>query len=155
QAVATTGLLALCPAMVWSGALGNADHHVHEPLVLAAAALALGHALRTREVRWAVLTGAVLGMGRLLTPLAFAFLPLMAGAVAVAALFQRARASAFGDLAAWAGATAASVLAVGMLLWGIPSSVDYEFLTWFHPVLAGVAFGGAAALCWAWGGGPR
>ncbi|HLL54036.1 MAG TPA: peptide transporter [Myxococcaceae bacterium] len=146
RAVAAVGLLALLPAAVESGALGNADHHVHEPFIIAVAALALGRALETKSRGAAFTAGLVLGLGRLLTPLAFAFVPLLALAVPAAAGVRRREGEALARIGLRAGLTCAGVLALGVLAFGEARSVEYEFLSWFHPLFALAVFAGGAGL---------
>jgi hypothetical protein len=147
-AVAATLLYALVPAAVVSGALGNADHHVHEVFVLALAALAAGQALETGAVAPAAVAGLALGWGRLLAPTAFAFLlplalawPLASWSAAREASWpRRARAGAV------AGAVCLPALVTAVLLFGDPKSFEFEQLSWFHPVFALAVFAACAAL---------
>lgn len=160
-ALRAAALLALIPITVESGALGNADHHVHEPFLLAATALATGHCLSRRSTRAAVLSGVLLGLGRLLTPAAFVLVPCLAAAFPLAAWLGRRRAetASLPRLALLAGTGCALSLLVGTLAFGLPGSLAYEHLSLFHPLFALALFLGAAALAgavtgarrgWAW-----
>lgn len=136
--------LAVLPAVVSQGALGNADHHVHEPFLLALAVLTQAELWRTLERRDAVVAGLVLGLGRLLTTVAFVFLVPAALAVLAAALVRRdARVVRRGlELAL----VSAGTLLLSALLFGEPLALDYERLSAFHPLLAFAAIGSAAVL---------
>ena len=141
-------VLALTPSAVESGLLGCADHHVHEPFLAAATALALGHALEARSRRAAWGVGVLLGLGRLLTPLAFAYVPVLALAVPLAALVRREAGAFAAGVALRAGGACAACLAVGVLAFGEARSLEYEYLSGFHPLFALAVFLGAAALAW-------
>lgn len=146
QALGAVLLYALVPAAVASGSLGNADHHVHEPFVIALTALVFGRALERRAGPAALAAGALLGLGRLLTPLSFAFVPMVALAAPLAAWARREEGPAYARLALRAGVTCAAMTALGVLAFGWARSFEYEHLTWFHPLFALAMFAGAAGL---------
>ena len=148
RALAAVALLALTPIAVESGALGNADHHVHEPYLAFLAPLLLGHALATGHRGSALASGLVVGFGRLLTTTSFTLLPCLAlGGLAAAFLGPRRE-----DPERVAGALQASglgavvSLALGVLVFGHPARLDYEAMTAFHPLLALALFCGAVGL---------
>jgi dolichyl-phosphooligosaccharide-protein glycotransferase len=148
QAMATTWLYALLPASIWAGAVGNADHHVHEGFIVLAASLCAGRALEKGSVPSAIAAGVVLGLGRLLTPTAFAMVPLVALAWPAATWLPRSRAAAVNPTRTgiYAGLTCVLVLAGSVLLFGRWDSLEYSQLTLFHPLLALCAFSGCLAM---------
>lgn len=80
-------LWALAPAIAEVAALGNADHHVHEPMFAAAILLATVQGVLQPERRgWAIAAGLLLGLARWLTPTGFLFPPVAALALLGAAL---------------------------------------------------------------------
>jgi dolichyl-diphosphooligosaccharide--protein glycosyltransferase len=166
RALAALALLALTPIAVESGALGNADHHVHEPYLAFLAPLLLGHALATGHRGSALASGLVVGFGRLLTTTSFTLLPCLAlGGLAAAFLRTQSRDSGAvrnphpnplprgeGDAERVAGALQAAglgavvSLALGVMVFGHPARLDYEAMTAFHPLLALGLFCGAVGL---------
>ncbi|MDY7230578.1 STT3 domain-containing protein [Hyalangium rubrum] len=147
-ALAALALLALTPTAVESGALGNADHHVHEPFLALLAPALFGYALASGRRGPALAAGLVVGFGRLLTTTAFTLLPCLAVGGLAAALIASRRETperAASALKA-AGAGAVGSLALGVLLFGHPTRLDYESLTAFHPILALALFCGAVGL---------
>jgi len=143
-------LWALAPAVVEVAALGNADHHVHEPMFAGGvllATLAVGNAPGRP---WpAIGAGLLLGLARWLTPTGFLFVPIAGLALLVLALVQWRRGVDTRPLAAsmgWMGGTAAGVLLLGAVLFGRLDLIDYEQFSSFHPLLAVCAFAGAAAM---------
>ncbi|MFY0577632.1 hypothetical protein ACN28S_27870 [Cystobacter fuscus] len=146
-ALGVLALLALVPAAVEAGALGNADHHVHEPFLAALCALLLGQALKTRGVALGAVTGAVLGLAPLLTTSGFVLLPGLAASLPVAAWLQRERVGAgVGRVGLALGVGNAGVLALGVALFGEPRSLAYHGLTAFAPLLALGLWCGASGL---------
>jgi dolichyl-diphosphooligosaccharide--protein glycosyltransferase len=139
-------VLALAHAAVEVGALGNADHHVHEAAFLAAVLLAYGRAMAVEPGRWPAGTGLLVGLARLLTPFSFAALPILGGATALAALADRTGAARIGRSALRTGAWAAASLFAGALAFGEPLSLRYEGFTLFHPLLALAVMLGSAGL---------
>lgn len=129
-------ILALTPAVVEVGALGTADHHVHEPSLVAAIALVFGQALRTGDRRWGLASGLLLGGARLLTPASFFLLPLAGAGAVLAALRWRADAAKVGEVTAAAAVGATAVLVLSAVLLGEPLSLRYEALSSFHALLA-------------------
>ncbi|HVE82300.1 MAG TPA: peptide transporter [Myxococcales bacterium] len=142
SALALTALLGLTPALVDAGALGNADHHLHEGFLAAAIPLAMMALIRSPSLRTAALAGALLGTGRLLTPSAFMFVPCAALAAALAA-WWRPEDQGYARALAWTGLLAAAIGAGGAVAFGSPRSLEYQQLTAFHPLLALACFGGA------------
>ncbi|HEX4620699.1 MAG TPA: glycosyltransferase family 39 protein, partial [Myxococcaceae bacterium] len=143
SAIATVLLYALIPAAISQGALGNADHHVHEGFWVALSSLAAGRALETGTRRSALGAGALLGAGRLFTPSAFLIIPCMAAAWPLAAWLRRQAsggASSRSTGAAAAGLACCTTLAVSVLLFGRPT-LELEQLSFFHPLFALAAFG--------------
>ncbi|OJH36833.1 STT3 domain-containing protein [Cystobacter ferrugineus] len=146
-ALGVLALLALVPAAVEAGALGNADHHVHEPFLAALCALLLGQALKTRGVALGAVTGAVLGLAPLLTTSGFVLLPGLAASLPVAAWLQRERVGAgVGRVGLALGLGTAGVLALGVVLFGEPRSLAYHGLTAFSPLFALGLWCGASGL---------
>lgn len=147
-ALAIGALLALIPAIVEVQVLGNADHHVHEPMLAAASALALIPALRERSGRWPWIAGVILGAGRLVTPTAFLVIPPAALAVVLVGWSTR-QDPAWAHLGAAArkiAAAAAATLLLGAAVFGLPFSLEYEQFSAFHPLLAGAVLLGASGL---------
>lgn len=136
-ALVVTGLVALVPAAVSSGALGNPDHHVHEPWLAAMVTLAVVDALRHPGGRGAVLAGILLGAGRMLTPSAFLLLPAVALAIAFGPSIHAARTGLR------VGGIAAALLTLEVLAFGAPLRLQLETLSAFQP-LFGVALLAAA-----------
>jgi hypothetical protein len=162
RALVALALLALTPIAVESGALGNADHHVHEPYLAFLAPLLLGHALATGHRGSALASGLVVGFGRLLTTTSFTLLPCLAlGGLAAAFLGPKlegtgaARNPHPGPLPKGEGVAGVLLasglgsvvsLALGVLVFGHPARLDYEAMTAFHPLLALALFCGAVGL---------
>jgi dolichyl-diphosphooligosaccharide--protein glycosyltransferase len=145
--LAALALFALLPVTVDAGALGNADHHLHEAFLAAAVALAFTALSREPTRRRAVLAGLLLGLGRFLAPAAFMFIPCAAVAGALTVRSAAALATT--------GAAAALLLLAGALLFGQPGSLEYEALSAFHPLLAVACFSAAAAWAGRRSGDPR
>jgi dolichyl-diphosphooligosaccharide--protein glycosyltransferase len=146
-ALAMLALLALVPAGVTAGALGNADHHVHEPTLAALCALLLGRALHTRDTRLGAATGAVLGLAPLLTTSGFVLLPGLAAALPLTVLLdRRTEGPGVGRVGFSLGLGAAAVLASGVVLFGEPVSLAYHGLTSFQPLFALALLSGASGL---------
>ncbi|MDQ3263593.1 MAG: peptide transporter [Myxococcota bacterium] len=142
-------LWALASAIAEVAALGNADHHVHEPMFAAAILLAtLQVTLQPERRGWAMGAGLLLGLARWLTPTGFLFPPVAALALMGAALLARERAGLIPRAALWMGGTSAGVLLLGAALFGRPGALDYEQFSLFHPLLSVCAFAGAAAVAW-------
>ncbi|MBI3182472.1 MAG: peptide transporter [Myxococcales bacterium] len=153
--------LALIPVSIESSALGNADHHVHEPFLAAALAVLLARAVggglckaasgelpaaAGGELRAAVLAGLLLGASRLLTTLTVALIPCAAAGLALAAVVARERRGNISRAAVWCGTSAALSLWLGAALFGRLASLEYVELSSFPPVLAIGCFGLVAAL---------
>lgn len=147
RALAALAVFALLPVTVDAGALGNADHHLHEAFLAAAVVLAFTALARNPDRRHAVAAGLLLGLGRFLAPAAFMFIPCAAVAGALAVRDVKALATA--------GAAAAVLLAAGVLLFGQPGSLEYEPFSSFHPLLAVACFAAAAAWVGRRDGDPR
>ncbi|HYO70874.1 MAG TPA: peptide transporter [Archangium sp.] len=146
-ALGTLALLALVPAAVMAGTLGTADHHVHEPTLAALCALLWGRALGQRSVRLGAATGAVLGLAPLFTTSGFVLLPGLAASLPLAAWLGRdAPGPGVGRVGFSMGLGAASVLALGVGLFGEPASLTYYGLTSFQPLLALALLAGASGL---------
>jgi dolichyl-diphosphooligosaccharide--protein glycosyltransferase len=149
-ALVVLALFGLTPALVDAGALGNADHHLHEGFLAAALALQAILFLRAPSTRSAIALGALLGVGRWLAPAAFMFAPCVALALAIHAAI---RPVALRPLML-AGAVACALCALGTVLFGAPLSLEYEALSAFHPLLLASCFAGAVAVA-AWRNGAR
>ncbi|HEX5750565.1 MAG TPA: glycosyltransferase family 39 protein [Archangium sp.] len=146
-ALGTLALLALVPSAVMAGTLGTADHHVHEPTLAALCALLLGRALARRSVMLGAVTGAVLGLAPLFTTSGFVLLPGLAAALPLAALLGRdVPGPGMGRVGFAMGLGAAAVLALGVALFGEPSSLTYHGLTSFQPLLALALLSGASGV---------
>lgn len=162
-ALSITALLAFLPVVVESAAIGNADHHVHEPMLLAALVLLFGRLVsRTTTTdpagndgpiapqtttKQAIVAGALLGIGRLFTLSAFIYVPLMAAVLLLATLLavDRESRNELARVTLIVGLTCASVLGASVLLWGV-NAFFYEQLSWFHPLFALATFLGAAGI---------
>lgn len=138
--------LALLPAAVQSSMLGNADHHVHEPMFIAASCLAFGAALATGSAGRARLAGFVVVLAGALNPMAFVVLPLLGGSSVVAAWLEPSRARRFRVASAHAGLVSSVGFLVLAAVFGPLRSVRYEILSGFQPLLAVLCFAGAIAL---------
>ncbi|WP_225410497.1 STT3 domain-containing protein [Stigmatella hybrida] len=134
-ALGALALMALVPAAVASGALGSADHHVHELTLSALAALLLGRALAQGSPWMGAAAGLALGLGRMFTTTSFTLVPGMAVAIPLAALLVRntpgAAASRVG-LAAGVGLALAQGMAVAWF--GTLSSLAYYDISLFQPL---------------------
>lgn len=144
-ALGALGLFALTPVAVFVGAVGNVDHHVHEPVIAVVCALLLGRALETGRRDLAIWTGVVLGLGRFFNPSVFLLVPCLAGSLLLWALLRRPEAAGVAKLSTWVGASSAVVLSVGALLFG-RLELGYEQFSWFQPLWALALFGGAASI---------
>ena len=128
--------LALLPAVVDAQALGCADHHVHEPMFVAACALLLAEALEGNR-RVAIACGALVAASRLFTTFTVALLIPVAGAIALAGLLApKERAGRIGEAALVVGATTAGALALFALVFGHLFSLEYTLLSGFLPLAA-------------------
>jgi dolichyl-diphosphooligosaccharide--protein glycosyltransferase len=145
-ALVGTGMLALAPVAVVSGALGNADHHVHEPFLVLAAVLLGGAWLERPSKRAGYVCGALMVLARLLTTSGFLLTPLLALSAAVALWWRPSRELA--RSVAVAGGVATVGLFGASLLWGPGEGLHYEALTPFHGLLALGSFAMALAV-WA------
>jgi len=135
-------LLGLTPVLVDAGALGNADHHLHEGFLGAAVPLAVMAMIRSPSTRTAVLVGVLLGAGRLLTPSAFMFVPCAAAAAGLAG-WWRPEDQGYARAVGWAGVIAAAIGAAAAVAFGSARSLEYEEVSAFHPLLALACFGAA------------
>lgn len=144
-ALGSLTLLALTPVAIYAGALGNADHHVHEPTLAAATSLTFGLALTERSRKWAIICGLLLGLGRFLNPGVFILMVPLAGAAVICAVLWRERSGAIAQLSAWLGGTSAAALLLGVPLFGV-WGLSYEQFTLFQPLTALAAFLGAAGV---------
>jgi asparagine N-glycosylation enzyme membrane subunit Stt3 len=146
SAIATVLLYALIPALVLEGALGNADHHVHEGFWVALTSVLAGRALETGSRRTAVWAGIALGAGRLFTPSAFVVVPCIAVAWPLSAFLSRAGrpAGATREVGAVVGWVCSATLAVSVLVFG-RWTLELEQLSFFHPLFALAAFGASLA----------
>jgi len=135
-------LLGLTPVLVDAGALGNADHHLHEGFLGAAVPLAVMAMIRAPSARTAVLVGVLLGAGRLLAPSAFMFVPCAAAAAGLAG-WWRPEDQGYARAVGWAGAIAAAIGAAAAVAFGSVRSLEYEEVSAFHPLLALACFGAA------------
>jgi dolichyl-phosphooligosaccharide-protein glycotransferase len=133
-ALGALALMALVPAAVASGSLGNADHHVHELTLSALAALLMGRALLQGSPRLGAAAGVALGLGRMFTTTSFTLVPGMAAAIPLAALLTRSApgASSRVGLAAGGGLALAQGLAVAWF--GTLSSLAYYDVSLFQPL---------------------
>ena len=143
--LALAALLGLTPVLVDAGALGNADHHLHEGFLAAAIPLAVMALIRQPSFRTAALVGVLMGIGRLLAPSAFMFVPCAAVAAAIAA-WLRPGDQGFARALGWAGIIAAGLGAASAAAFGSLRSLEYEEISAFHPLLALACFGGAFGL---------
>lgn len=132
-------MVALTPVAVEAGALGQADHHVHEPFLALAIPLLQLEALRSKRLGWAVACGALLGAGRLLSSMAFGLVPPVALAFAVVGAKDRAALRA----GAVAGTSALGVSLFGVAAFGRLGSTNYVDHTAFNPLLVAGSFGAA------------
>lgn len=148
-------LLAMTPIAIESAAIGNADHHVHEPIVAALVAL-LGFAAARGSRHGAVALGLVAGGARLFTTVGFVLPAMVAVAYVVAAwaspATERVR---LARSMARTGAAATAMLAAMALAFGDLSTLDYEALSAFHPLLAAAIFAAATATSALFGGDRR
>ncbi|XXF81143.1 peptide transporter [Myxococcaceae bacterium GXIMD 01537] len=143
-AVVGTVVLALAPIAVESGALGNADHHVHEPFLILAGVL-LGHVwLERASVRAGAACGALMVVGRLLTTSGFLLTPLLAVCAAAALAWRPSRERLVS--VAVAGGIATVGLFAASALWGPAEGLHYESLSPFHGLLAAGGFSLALAV---------
>ncbi|HEY8206055.1 MAG TPA: hypothetical protein VIG99_01150 [Myxococcaceae bacterium] len=142
-ALALAALLGLTPVLVDAGALGNADHHLHEGFLGAAVSLAMMALIRAPSRRTAVLVGVLLGTGRLLTPSAFMFVPCAAVAATIAGWARPADQGAYARAVGVAGLVAAVFGVAAAAVFGSLESLEYEEVSTFHPLLALMCFGGA------------
>ncbi len=147
-ALLITGLYALVPGVVFSGAIGCADHHVHEPFFAAVLTLLVSRTFVTGARSLAVAAGLTLGVSRLFTPIEpLLLVPTALAFLLVVALTRDSqRTQAIPQLAIRTGVTAASVLLLSALAFGEPWSVAYEPLSAFQPLFALALFLGAAAV---------
>ncbi|MDC0709276.1 glycosyltransferase family 39 protein [Stigmatella sp. ncwal1] len=143
-------LMALVPAAVTSGSLGNADHHVHELTLSALAALLLGRALLQGSPRLGVAAGVALGLGRMFTTTSFTLVPGMAAAIPLAALLTRSAPGAASRVGLAAGAGLALAQGLAVVWFGTPTSLAYYDISLFQPLFGLCLFwagaGGAAFL---------
>ncbi|HVE83146.1 MAG TPA: peptide transporter, partial [Myxococcales bacterium] len=135
-------LLGLTPVLVDAGALGNADHHLHEGFLGAAVPLAVMAMIRAPAWRTAALVGVLVGVGRLLAPSAFMFVPCAAVAAALAG-WWRPEDQGYARAVGWAGVIAAGIGLVSAVAFGSVRSLEYEEVSAFHPLLALACFGAA------------
>ncbi len=138
--LALVALLGLTPVLVDAGALGNADHHLHEGFLAAAIPLAIMALIRAPSLRTAALAGALIGIGRLLAPSAFMFVPGAALAAAIAA-WWRPEDEGYARALGWTGLFAAALGAGAAAAFGSWRSLEYEEISAFHPLLALACFG--------------
>ncbi len=145
MALGVGALWALTPLSVAQGLFGCADHHLHEPFEVYLACLFAGLAIEEEKLSWALLSGAMLGFARLLTPGAFVPVPMIAAAVALAGWLRPTSKATMTQVAALIG--------VGGLLTSLPfvplfgvSSLAYEELSYFQPLLMTGLFLGAGGL---------
>lgn len=138
--------MTMAPAAYFAGAVGDADHHAHEPWVVAAAGLFFFAAQTSRDsVRSAIACGLVAGIGHLFTTTAFLVLPALLPGVAALAVTRSAGASRALDTA-WVAAVSAMIpVALGAGWAGRLWRIDYYGLSGFHVWALG-AFASAAYL---------
>ncbi|ADO73648.1 glycosyltransferase family 39 protein [Stigmatella aurantiaca] len=139
-------LMALVPAAVASGSLGNADHHVHELTLSALAALLLGRALVQGSPRLGAMAGVALGLGRMFTTTSFTLVPGMAAAIPLAALLARSAPGAASRVGLAAGAGLALAQGLAVLWFGAPTSLAYYDISLFQPLFGLCLFGAGAGV---------
>jgi len=149
RALGMAALLALTAGIVEVGAIGNADHHVHEAAFAAAGALAIGAALARRTPRAAFWAGALVAMGRVMAPSGFVFFPSAAAAFVIAAWVTRKEdpVPRWSRLALGCGAGGAAALAASVALLGHPGSLAYAHFSSFHLLLFAALFAASAGAC--------
>jgi dolichyl-diphosphooligosaccharide--protein glycosyltransferase len=135
-------LYGLLPGAVFSGPLGSADHHVHEPFFVALSSVLLGRLLVRPSGALAAAVGCVIGVSRLFTPIEPLILVTVAAACVPAAwrLRKEEEGAMLPALFLWTGVGAAVPLFLTALLFGEPWSLSYERLSSFQPLLSLAAF---------------
>ncbi|MBX5483273.1 MAG: peptide transporter [Myxococcaceae bacterium] len=145
--VLAMAVLALLPAMIESSALGNADHHVHEPyLALFVSLCIVRMAKRPGRGGAAVALGTVLAVSRLLTTGTILLLPCAALGLVACALLKREASGRLARDALIAGGVASTLSAVFALMWGEPFSLEPVALSGFLPAASVAVFGLVAAV---------
>lgn len=143
-ALSLVAVLALTPGSVWGTSLGNADHHVHEfflPPLLLVLVLQLQ---RSKERRWAIITGVAAASARALTTTAGLFVPLLA--LVLLALVYLERERSWPGLVALTGLAFVASATVWALALGNLTVLEYEVLGGFAPLFGVACFSALAAL---------
>lgn len=156
QAAVMAAAWVLLPVAVEAGALGNADHHVHELFFPPLTALLAQRLVLKPSGAIATALGASIGLGRFFTTSSFIWLPGLALGLYVASReLTRDDVTRVARAVSLAGIVAVLLLLAGAAWCHALRSLDYETFSGFHLLWSGAWLFGLAAAFWRQARAPR